>query len=134
MSSKSCNSISNHFCRLSKLARDSQLHIVCNLSGTIHSIRDESKNLNEIEHIGHPLYSLMEKINDKYCFSRHHLDVLLNIEEGCHNFFITDLSMKTDEEMRTVLLKESECKLHIFQFESKSTPKVRSPRSSFAII
>ena len=119
MSSKSCNGKVQQLPRFSKLDRDSKIHIVCNLNGTIHSINTSSKDLNEIEYIGYPIYSLMETINDKYCFSRHHIDTLLNVDENiCHNFFV-NLSKITDEKMRTVIFKESDSNIHVFQFESK---------------
>lgn len=132
MTSKSCNGKIQQFTRFSKLSRDSKTHIVCNLNGTIHSITTDSKDLNEIEYIGYPVYSLMKTVSDKYCFSRHHIDTLLNIDEGCHNFFVNDLSKVTEDKMRTVIFKESDSKIHVFQFEMKEG-KV-SPRSSLGAL
>lgn len=131
MSSKSCNGKIQQFPRFSKLARESRIHIVCNLNGTIHSITGESKEFSEIEFIGYPIYSLMKTTDDKYCFSRHHIDTLLNTDEGCHNFFVMDLSNRTQDKMRTVILKESESKIHVFQFESSEKG---SPRCSLGSI
>ena len=126
VSSKSCNGTRQQFPRFSKLSRDSKLHIVCNLNGIIHSINTVSNDINDIEHIGHPIYSLIDTVDDKYCFSRHHIDTLLNVDEGCHNFFVSDLSEVSDEKLRTVIFKESDSKIHVFQFETKndkSTPR-----------
>ena len=129
MTSKSCNGKTQLFPRFTKLSKDSKIHVICNLNGTVLSITDQSKEVDEIQYIGHPIYSMLNTTNDKYCFSRHHIDTLLNVDEGCNNFFVSDLSNESKDKMRTVIFKENECKIHIFQFEES---KRVSPRSSYS--
>lgn len=115
--SKSCtkqestHSSSSH----SNLIRSSQTHIICNSNGVIVSV-SKPQEIRHAEYIGYSIYDFLNSLEYKYSFSRNHIDALLNNDNSYHNFFINDIVIRTTKLVRTLITRDGEKKIHIFQF------------------